>query len=339
MSLPSAVLLDTSVLAGQQYNFGSVAMSSFVPAAAAKKIVLLLPAPTEQEILNQIDERSKEALQALETAKRKAPFLEKWEHFPKVRPDAASSWQVTRHAQKEWRAFLKRFELQRLGYEGVNLAEIMKWYGQILPPFREGKKRKEFPDAFSIAIVSDWAKKHATAVAVVSEDSDFQLACERFPSLLYFRSLPELTELLLTPDGDVTALRAAVLSSTDALDEAILEAARELPAIHDDFEYDIVESEILTAHSIDVRIVAIGRRECTLVFEAAVEGQYDLKWTGYDHERDEESEEQGTIIESFHVSGTAKAQLDAKTSSISAITYVSINDNFLEVTEQLRHRW
>jgi hypothetical protein len=90
MSLPSAVLLDTSVLAGQQYNFGSVAMSSFVPAAAAKKIVLLLPAPTEQEILNQIDERSKEALQALETAKRKAPFLEKWEHFPKVRPDAAS---------------------------------------------------------------------------------------------------------------------------------------------------------------------------------------------------------------------------------------------------------
>ena len=36
MSIPTAVFLDTSILAGQQYNFQSTALSTFGPACAAR---------------------------------------------------------------------------------------------------------------------------------------------------------------------------------------------------------------------------------------------------------------------------------------------------------------
>jgi hypothetical protein len=84
MSVPTAVFLDTSVLAGQQYNFNSTAFASFIAVAKEKKLPLLLPDPTKREIMRQIAERSVAALRALEEARRRAPFLMKWQHFPKL---------------------------------------------------------------------------------------------------------------------------------------------------------------------------------------------------------------------------------------------------------------
>ena len=94
MSLPSAVFLDTSVLAGQQYNFASTALASFVPVAKERALKLLLPDPTEREIVRQIKERSQEALQALEEARRRAPFLAKWKHFPPRTSSPITDWEV-----------------------------------------------------------------------------------------------------------------------------------------------------------------------------------------------------------------------------------------------------
>ena len=106
MSLPSAVFLDTSVFAGQQYNFSSTAIASFIPVAKKHALTLLLPDPTEREIVRQIRERSKEALKALDEARRRAPFLAKWKHFPPMSLDGAD-WEVMRIAMVEWHDFLE----------------------------------------------------------------------------------------------------------------------------------------------------------------------------------------------------------------------------------------
>ncbi|MFM0348229.1 hypothetical protein, partial [Paraburkholderia sp. RL17-347-BIC-D] len=46
MSIPTVVFLDTSVLTGQQFNFASTALTTFLPAAQKAGLKLLLPDPT-----------------------------------------------------------------------------------------------------------------------------------------------------------------------------------------------------------------------------------------------------------------------------------------------------
>lgn len=50
MAIPTAVFLDTSVLDSQQYDFQSIALSTFVPACVKRGVKLLLPDPTPQRL-------------------------------------------------------------------------------------------------------------------------------------------------------------------------------------------------------------------------------------------------------------------------------------------------
>lgn len=239
MSLPTAVFLDTSVMAGQQYNFSSTALTTFIPLAKKHALKLLLPEPTESEVVRQIRERVQEALKALEDARRRAPFLAKWKHFPPTQTSYVTDWEVMNIATAEWEAFLKNFNLIKLDYSSVNIKTVMHWYDRITPPFREGKKRKEFPDAFAIAIIEAYARKTGATVAVVSDDKDIKLACDRFSSLLYFKSLPELTELLLSDSEKLGRIRESLLLDLGALEEAAFNAADVLHYYHADRKYKI----------------------------------------------------------------------------------------------------
>lgn len=281
MSLPSAVFLDTSVLAGQQYNFASTSLSTFVPLAKKHSIKFLLPAPTEGEVLRQIRERSQEALKALEDARRRAPFLAKWKHFPPKTTGLVADWEVRRVATEEWQDFLKQFDVIKLDYSAINLPQIMRWYEGVMPPFREGKKRKEFPDAFAVAIVDAYAQKTGATVAVVSEDTDLKLACDRFSSLLYFKSLPSLSELLLSDDKKLSQIRHSVQEDLSLLEDAAREAAGDLHFYHGSRDYRINATKVHGVSIPDVSIVAIGSGECMLAFEGELEAEHELEWRHY----------------------------------------------------------
>jgi hypothetical protein len=47
-----------------------------------------------------------------------------------------------------------------LNYEGMSVERVMDWYDRSAPPFREGKKRKEFPDAFVFAMLEKYLDDH-----------------------------------------------------------------------------------------------------------------------------------------------------------------------------------
>jgi hypothetical protein len=82
MSVPNVIFVDTCVFDEQNYNFDSLALSSFIAAVKGHSFVLLLPDPIQREVNRHIKTRSLDALKALENAKRKAPFLSKWKSWP-----------------------------------------------------------------------------------------------------------------------------------------------------------------------------------------------------------------------------------------------------------------
>ncbi|WP_202729989.1 PIN domain-containing protein [Achromobacter xylosoxidans] len=339
MSLPTAVFLDTSVLAGQQYNFSSAALTTFIPLAKKHDLKLLLPEATESEVVRQIRERSQEALKALEDARRRAPFLSKWKHFPPKQTSYMTDWEVMRIAKTEWEEFLKNFNLIKLDYSTVNLKAVMHWYDHITPPFREGKKRKEFPDAFAIAILEAHARKTGNTIAVVSEDSDMKLACDRFSSLLYFKSLPTLTELLLSDSKKLDKIRESLLNDLSTIEKAATEAADELDYYHSDRGYKVKRTKLHGVSVDDVRVVGIGAGECTITFDGELEAEHLLEWNEWDHYGDDYHEEEAWVIESSPLSGTAKVTLDPKTGAISDVSYFDLETGDIEINENPKRRW
>lgn len=337
MAVPQYVFLDTNVFTGQAYNFDSTALKTFVAAAKPHGITLVLPDPTEREVKRQIRERANEALAALNEARRKAPFLAKWEHFPKRNVPAVVDLTVSRIALAEWEQFLGQFTLKRLDYKTISVDEVMNWYDNMKAPFGAGKKRKEFPDAFAVAILDRFVFTNSCAVAVVSEDQDIKLACDLRPSLLHFHNLPRLTELLVAGPDKVTALREAILSEQKLLIEALRDEASNLTYYHVSRAYEINESNLEGVSFNDLRIVGLGHGEATLAFEALIETSHALRWQEEDYD-DTPVLEDGTFLDSGVIHGIAKVELDPRTGQISSVTYMEIEEPELAVNETPRYR-
>jgi len=338
---PTAAFLDTSIFAGQGYNFSSVALASFVPVAKAHGISLLLPDATEREVKRHIRTRAEEALRALEDARRKAPFLTKWRHFPHASISSKHTWEVTEVAMDEWRSFLGQFHVVRLGYDGIRLERVMDWYDRCEAPFGEGKKRKEFPDAFALAALDAHAQKTPErCIAIVSADNDFKLACDRYPSLLHFQSLPRLTELLLRDDAEIDAMRDIVQDDLDTLTTEIDGIAAGLHFYPSDDQYRITRTKYGGCSISDIRVVGVGDGECTLTFEAEIEVEHELGWMdwGYrgSNEEPEPWEREEWVIQRSDVSGTAKVAIDPQKRSIKEITWLELDTGEIEVHETPR---
>lgn len=326
------IFLDTSVFAGQQYNFGSAALSSFVEIAQEKGLSLVLPAPTSSEVERQIKARSDEALKALDEARRKAPFLKKWKHWPEKPTSANPEGEVRRIAVQEWRDFLSQFEVIKLSYEDVKLDKIMRWYDLVRAPFREGKKRKEFPDAFAIESLAQFAAKEQDYIAVVSEDQDFKLACEHFGSLLYFPSLPKLTETLLSQDANFDALRDLILENSEILLDLILDEIYLIGFYPHDSDIEISDSEITEFDLGDIQIVGIGATECTVVFNGVVRAKHELSWTEWEGPHaDEPYVERDSSRQSAHVSGTAKIQIKKTEVQPFSVSFIELDQDEIRV--------
>ena len=335
MSLPTAVFLDTSILAGQQFNYSSSALASFIPVARQKQLALLLPDPTKREITRQIRERSIAALRALEGARRRAPFLAKWKHFPQLPDTHSGDWEVKSVAESEWKKFLTQFTVIELAYDGVRIETIMSWYDSIRAPFGEGKKRKEFPDAFAIAALSAYAEKTRTFVAVVSADPDFKIACDRFPFLLHFGSLPALTERLLSETQAIDVIRDVVQGDKSLLKEAIGEAAETIGYYHQDEKYkDIDQVDFEGVETDEIRVVGLGDLDCTVTFDAQIYFRARLRWTEqspYDGESRDHSER---VRDHALISGTAKLKIKSDRAGIERVSFIELDQAEVEVTSE-----
>jgi len=331
MSIPTAVFLDTSVFDSQQYNFRSTTLTTFLSACVTRSLMLLLPDPTEREIKRHLRERIGEVLTAVENARRKAPFLAGLKGFGReFSTPELEVFEAETLANREWAAFLKQFSVVRLGYKTVDVEKVMRWYDKAEAPFKEGKKRKEFPDAFAIQMLDAHAQKEKLYVAVVSGDHDFKVACQRYSDLLYFQALPRLTELLLSDDTRVEKLRLSIDEKLGMLDEAIFDELQGLDFHHrsDHLEvrgYDSVESE-----GVDVSFVAVGDGECTIVFDTIQVMKFDVRWE--DDTEDGVRSFRHDVKERIELSGTAKLSF-TEDFTISEVLLLSFDQKSVQLSE------
>jgi hypothetical protein len=266
MFCPKDIFIDTSVFDGQAYNFASSAFTSFHDASKDKGLTLLLPDPIKREIRKHISDNARDALKALREAKRKAPFVSKWDQWPKERGEWISEYDLRKLAERELSDFLKKFRMIELGYEEVRLSEVMDWYHEAKAPFGSKKgKQKEFPDALAVAALVAYARREKKHVAVISSDSDFQGACAYHSELLYFPSLAAITEALLASDQLIAEIKKVVGVEASKLIAGIKEDFVELSFYPDeDPEGEVEDVDVQDVEIDDLKVVSLGHHECTV---------------------------------------------------------------------------
>ncbi len=205
MAIPDAVFLDTNVFDRQHFNFSGLALTAFVEACKRHGIPVLLPDPIERELVRHVRKLATEAVELGVKARRTAPFL--YRPGAEERPPKDQAEEALCRADNALSAFLRQLTVNRLGYEGVGLGEVMDWYDSQTPPFGAGGKRKEFPDALALAIVGAHSKNCSLYIAVVSEDKGVQLACERYTKLSHFGEISALTEALINTNSRLKPIK------------------------------------------------------------------------------------------------------------------------------------
>lgn len=58
-------------------------------------------------------------------------------------------------------------------YDDIDFAKIIEDYFSETPPFKEGDKKSEFPDAFIISSIERYCKKNKVKITAISNDSDW----------------------------------------------------------------------------------------------------------------------------------------------------------------------
>lgn len=221
MSVPSTIFIDTSIFDETAYNFDAASVGAFRQAIHDLGLTLLMPDPTKREILRHIDERAATAVKSLENAARRAPFIRKLSSWPLADTNSALlKHNIETIANGDYQEFLELFTVIELGYEGVDLRQIMNLYDWKLPPFSD-RKKAEFPDAIAMSSILHFQETHPGPIAIISKDGDFQSICDQHAQLLYFPSLAAFAEALNREDERVEAILAALQSDDAALRQAI----------------------------------------------------------------------------------------------------------------------
>ncbi len=323
-------------------------MAAFLAVAKPKKLTFLLPDPTEREVKRHISERSREVLKALREAKRRAPFLAKWKDWPIKKDKADDSWLVrdlSTLAEKEWTEFLGNFEVQRLGYKGLDLREIMDWYDKARAPFGAGKKRKEFPDALALASILNHTKTTKTSVAIISKDLDFQNACHLYAELLYYPSLPAITEAFLSGDARVEKMKGLVSANIQMLEDAVIEDFANL-----DFAVEQPPNGVVNYVNVDnvnfdeFRVVGLGNNECSVAFSAGVDftANVDYEIPYYDNPYYAVTDEyfsgskrsQGMVSDWAEITGTAKLRVSEAWDAVLELKLLVIDGSDIYITRK-----
>ena len=273
-----AVFIDTSIFIGSNYAFSSGSFASLVSLCQTGKVDVVLTDITVREIRTNIAGSLDAAEKAFVRAGAKLRVLRNlttrrysglFEEFNRQECEVDMN--------KQFDDFLEYTAAEVLEGTGALAKPIFEDYFAKRPPFGAEKKKSEFPDAFAILALSDWASRKNRTLHIVSADGDFASACAPSGPLVYVPTLPEFIELVLADEGVLVSIvherlkrhenqirrriehevegLGIILSDADGeayLDEIVDTEFRDLSIIGVDKDHAVVEGELKILLKIEV---------------------------------------------------------------------------------------
>jgi hypothetical protein len=280
------VFLDTSVLIGLNFNYSCETLKSLVELTEADRAHLVLTSVMVREVEANINEEVHSSVQALTRFRGAARILRNLSNPPYDNlfssfDDAAAEGALV----EQFREFLAATKAEVIAPPAQALETALAWYFDMKPPFGEGKKKYEFPDAFTLLALESWCVEKSRKLYVISSDKDIENYCKTSQNLFYYARLGEFLDQLIRDDEELAPLVDKLVEAhRDDVEASIGEAFLNLNFYFRDLDGDVtdvtLQKVVLQDHSLiqvteDTAIVEV---TANIAFIAHIDfAEYDRK--------------------------------------------------------------
>ena len=165
-----AITIDTQTVEHHGFHFdgGMLAQLKQFKDGPLKVIVSDI---VTSEILDHLTEKTRQAQDSFETARRKAGSFGLLNSKAGTLRDRELDPKAIAKSRLE--DFLHSIGAARVSVDSVSTTEVVRRFFASAPPFSAGKKKNEFPDAIALLSLETWAKDRESKLLAVSGDADW----------------------------------------------------------------------------------------------------------------------------------------------------------------------
>jgi hypothetical protein len=274
------VFIDTQVFVAMGFGYGSTTFHALRKHLEIKRLRLVLTDITVNEVHAKIEQHVSQELVEHRKFVKSARVLFN-SSIPGVRGalqkfDAAV---VTRDLRDQFDAFLAESHALIIPTSDIKAGDVLRKYFAVTPPFGAAEnKRREFPDAFAIEALIEWAYESERTLFVVTADELFRAACQKFP-LIPKVSLRDVLDHVASDDEQFAArIRRLTMDRISDVTKAAEEGFEERFYWVDDYDGDAeVHVTELVADS-EPLIIEIGPESATLQLGMTATYSADLSY-------------------------------------------------------------
>lgn len=158
----------------------------------------------------------------------------------------------------QFEQFIDNAKVTVLSTDGVSIESVFESYFQQTPPFSEGKKKHEFPDAFTVAVLEKWCKDNDEAMYVISGDQDLATYCNASTKLISLNKPEAFLELLTLEHEYIRSIEREIFQShLEDIKALVLSQFSDLPFWLEDQNGDVDSITIITLDLVERFLIGV----------------------------------------------------------------------------------
>lgn len=291
------VFIDTQYFVKIGLHFNNPALKSFSKLCDAGELQHLITSVVNQEVQGKIELSVKEALSAMQIFRRKARMLSEIDDDKiKMLFSEIPEEEVYKKASDVFEELLKGCKTEYIQADEVDAEEVLTLYFKRKPPFGEGKKKSEFPDALSLLSL----KSHLSdddMLYVISEDEDLKSFCDVDTQLVHVDTLDKLLDIYSQHTNERTNQIKLYFAQNEAAIKTKVEEYLEGCDVYNSSTWENSEVDdgltVTSVGEIDPSVIYVSDEECQVTFDVDVE--FEVTVTGPDFNNGIYDKEEGRV--------------------------------------------
>lgn len=273
------VFIDTQYFVKSNLDFSSRSFVTLQDLCKKDELRYLLTSVVEQEVESKIELSIKDALSSLQSFRRKASILSTIEDpllssfFNDVKEE-----DVYEKASQVFHQYNKDCNYEYVEADQIDPEKLLELYFTKKPPFSEGKKKAEFPDAISLLSLESYLGEDEK-IYVISDDKDLKIYCDDNERLIAIESLEKLLDIYNQHTNVRTEkIKEYLVETRDQIKIKVSEYIDDCDA-YNSSTWEDAEVDRFSVSSIgdfDVNVIEVNDEECQLTFDVRVEIEVEV---------------------------------------------------------------
>jgi len=290
------VFLDSTEFIGNSFNFKSKKLLGLLEKSRNGSVDIYTTDVVQRELIHRISVHAQEGLSEIRSfveAKR----LRTVKHLPPIKKIASVTLdELVSLSINEMEEYFRQANITVIPTKEVKSGDVLELYFDRKPPFGEGKKKSEFPDAITLVALKAWCEENSQSIYVVSNDNDVKSALALYEAFVEVQDLAAFLEIVTEQEQE--ELEDFIGTFKERFEKEIESDIKRVMAEHELYEidYDIsAEFNDFRVNSVDLHslyVIDADRNRLTVDvkatagYSARVE-HHDYDTAAYDKEDSE----------------------------------------------------